>query len=185
MKTKKKFYYEVRSDFNSNLGDPKIEQVARFLFLNKTCFCGLFRVNSKGFFNVPFGQKIKPKFPKESLMLKVSKLIKNVHFSHKKFNCQITLQKSDFFYFDPPYSKVKKTSFVGYSSGGFSNDDCLVLLEFCKKLENHNCFFTLSNSTQLDTFGKDYKTLRYNSNSIKGHRLDQLLITNGDTPFKY
>lgn len=68
---KKKFYYDVRSDFNLNLGVFNLEQSARFLFLNKTSFGGLFRVNSKGFFNVPFGHRKKPKFPKESLLLEV------------------------------------------------------------------------------------------------------------------
>nr|AEI29473.1 DNA adenine methylase [Emiliania huxleyi]UPY84876.1 DNA adenine methylase [Emiliania huxleyi]UPY84979.1 DNA adenine methylase [Emiliania huxleyi] len=174
---KKKFYYDVRSDFNLNLGVFNLEQSARFLFLNKTSFGGLFRVNSKGFFNVPFGHRKKPKFPKESLLLEVHKLIKNVHFSHQKFNHQIALQKGDFFYLDPPYAKVTKTSFVNYLPDGFSNNDCLLLLEFCKRLEKEACFFTLSNSVELFNFGENYKMLQYTSNSLKG-QLDQLLITN-------
>jgi DNA adenine methylase len=176
--SKKNFYYDVKDDFNSNLGASNTEQSARFLFLNKTSFCGLFRVNSKGFFNVPFGYKVKLKPPRESLLLKTSELIKDVYFSHQKFNHQITPQKGDFFYLDPPYAKVKKTSFVNYSSDGFSSNDCLLLVEFCRKLENQGCFFTLSNSVELSAFGKNYKTLQYGSNSLKGRRLNQLLITN-------
>jgi DNA adenine methylase len=176
---KKSFYYGVRSDFNSCLGSFSIKQAARFLFLNKTSYGGLFRVNSKGLYNVPFGNRVKPAFPGLCLLMSVSKLINKVCFSHQKFNPQMKLYKGDFIYLDPPYVKVTKKSFVNYASCGFSDVDSLSLLNFCKTLTEKKCFFTLSNSNTLEVaaFAKDYKTVKYSSKSFKGN-LEQLLITN-------
>jgi len=177
VEARKSFYYEVRSAFNASLGSSSLNQAARFLFLNKTSYGGLFRVNAKGYYNVPFGHKVKPTFPELNLLIDVSKLIKKVCFLHQKFDPHMKLQKGDFIYLDPPYLKVTKKSFVNYVSSGFSNDDSVLLLNFCKKLTEQGCFFTLSNSTEMATFVKDYNTTQYNSKSLKGH-LNQLLISN-------
>jgi DNA adenine methylase len=174
---KKVFYYKVRSDFNLNLGSPRVKQAARFLFLNKTSYGSLFRVNSKGFFNVPFGRRVKPAFPELGLLINASKLIVNVCFLFQKFDPMMNLQNGDFIYLDPPYVRVTKNSFINYVSSGFSNEDSLLLLSFCEKLTDKGCFFTLSNSIEVASFAKDYKTIRYYSQSIKG-KLEQLLITN-------
>ncbi len=177
IKAKKSFYYEVRSAFNLSLGDPSVEQAARFLFLNKTSYGSLFRVNSVGFYNVPFGYRIKPAFPNLSSLMNASKLIERVYFVHKRFDPMMNLQTGDFVYLDPPYIKVTNSSFVNYVSSGFSNEDSLFLLGFCEKLVEKGCFFTLSNSIEIAPFTQNYKTIKYCSKSIKGN-LEQLLITN-------
>jgi len=177
IEAKKSFYYEVRAAFNLNLGDPSVKQAARFLFLNKTSYGSLFRVNSRGFYNVPFGYRAKPAFPNLGLLMNASKLIDTVCFLHQKFDPMMNLQIGDFIYLDPPYIKVTDSSFVNYLSSGFSNDDSLLLLTFCEKLTEKGCFFTLSNSIEISPFVENYKTIKYCSKSIKGN-LEQLLITN-------
>lgn len=180
---KSNFFYDVRANFNLNLGSPSPIQSARFLFLNKTCYGGLFRSNSAGLFNVPFGNRKNPNFITEASLLRIHELIKDVHFSHEHFNQQIKeYEKGDFFYLDPPYEKLIKTSFVNYLPGGFSDDDFLELLNFCQKLNSHGCFFTLSNSTspKILNFAKNYKTVQYNTNSLRGSSMSQLLITNSE-----
>jgi DNA adenine methylase len=122
-------------------------QAAKFLFLNRTCYAGLFRTNSAGFFNIPFGFRKKPKFSTEQSLSNISTFIKNVNFSQKAFNPQtLNYEEGDFFYIDPPYVKVKKTSFVNYLPDGFSNNDFFNLSKFCKELDERGCFFALSNS---------------------------------------
>ena len=174
---RKVFYYEVRAAFNFSLGSSSLKQAARFLFLNKISYGGLFRVNSKGFYNVPFGHKVKPTFPDLSLLTSVSGLINKVCFLYQKFNPQMKLQKGDFIYLDLPYVKSTKRSFVNYVPSGFSIDDSSFLLTFCENLTEKGCFFTLSNSTEVASFDKDYKTIQYKSKTFKGN-LDHLLITN-------
>jgi DNA adenine methylase len=121
---KSRFFYDVRANFNSNLGTLSTTQSARFLFLNKTCYGGLFRTNSSGLFNVPFGHRKNPKFLTKSSLLSINGIIKNVYFSHRTFNPQLTnYEEGDFFYFDPPYVKMTKLSFVNYLPSGFSDDD--------------------------------------------------------------
>lgn len=183
---KSKFFYSVRADFNSNLGSLSVLQPARFLFLNKTCYAGLFRTNSAGRFNVPFGYRKNLKFLRESSLLNISKLIRKVHFSHKNFNPQtVNYEEGDFFYFDPPYVKTTETSFVNYLPSGFSDTSFFELLDFCKKLDDRSCFFILSNSVspKVIDFAKNYKTLRYSTNSLKGYTMNQLLITNSQNLF--
>jgi DNA adenine methylase len=178
---KLRFFHDVRSNFNSNLGTSSVAQSSRFLFLNKTCYGGLFRTNSAGFFNVPFGYRKKPRFLTESSLINISKLIRNVNFSHKAFDDQmINYERGDFFYLDPPYVKMKKTSFVNYLPGGFSNDDFIKLLNFCKELDDQDCFFTISNSVspKVFAFARDFKTLQHSTNSLRGYNMNQLLITN-------
>jgi DNA adenine methylase len=135
----------------------------------------------RAFFNVPFGYRKKPRFLTELSLINISKLIRNVNFSHKAFDDQmINYERGDFFYLDPPYVKMKKTSFVNYLPSGFSNDDFIKLLNFCKELDDQDCFFTLSNSVnpKVFAFARDFKTLQHNTNSLRGYNMNQLLITN-------
>ena len=185
---KSNFFYLVISDFNSNLGSPGVTQSARFLFLNKACYGGLFRTNSAGRFNVPFGHRKNLKFLAELSLLNISELIRKVHFSHKIFNPQmINYEEGDFFYFDPSYVKMTETSFVNYLPGGFSDTGFFELLDFCKKVDDCGCFFTLSNSTnpKVINFAKNYKILQYSTNSLKGYTMNQLLITNSHNPLNW
>ena len=180
---RKEFFYGVRSDFNQNLYNHRHtdKQAARFLFLNKTSYGGLFRVNSKGFYNASFANKV-PAFPTYDSLDYVSKLIgtAKIDFVSRKFAPLDGLMSSpivgDFVYLDPPYVEEKKSSF---QSSGFSKEDSLSLLPYCEWLTERGCFFSLSSSTKIASFSKDYRTIRYCSKPIKGKgNLDQFLITN-------
>ena len=182
---KSQFFYQVRFEFNSNLGQFNLVQAARFLFLNKTGYGGLFRVNSKGFFNVPFGRKTNPKFLTEASLLKISELIADVKFTHGNFHEQmLNYEKNAFFFLDPPYVKLANSSFVGYQSTGFSNDDFFLLSNFCENLNDNGCFFTLTNSFNEITlnFAANHKSMQFSTNSFQGHCMRQLLITNAVMP---
>jgi len=146
---KKIFYYNVRDDYNTNLCSSNIIQSARFFFLNKTGFAGLYRTNLKGFFNVPFGYRKKPNFLDLNSFIYMSDLIKNVIFNHQKFSDFIVethFKNNDFFYLDPPYLKNNNQSFVNYNSFGFTETDFNQVIDFCNALNQLGCFFSLSNS---------------------------------------
>lgn len=108
---RKEVYYKIRADWNEDVGNinslsksKKIKRVSQMLFLNRTCFNGLFRVNRKGEFNVPIGNYKKPSFPKEENLLEVQKALENVTIHLSSFeNCESWVDKSTFIYFDPPY----------------------------------------------------------------------------------
>lgn len=118
------FYYETRKKDPSMLS--KTERSARMLFLNKTCFNGLYRVNKKGVYNVPWGKKVScPNLYDRANILKVSSLLKNVHLSWRSFESITSMvQENDFIYCDPPYHPLNKTSsFTNYAQGGFTFSD--------------------------------------------------------------
>jgi len=127
------FYYWIRNEFNNMNQNTKNSIVgsAYFIFLNKTCFRGLYREGPNGF-NVPYGHYNKPEIINEEHLYRISTLIKNVNFYHSSFEKSFEkIKKNDFIYLDPPYAPENDKSFVGYTSGGFS-------------LEQHNLLFTLS-----------------------------------------
>lgn len=184
---KTKFYYEIRESFNENLNVFDVSQSAKFLFLNKTGYGGLFRTNSKGFYNVPFGNRKNLNFLDKKVLFEKSRLLENVHFSHKKFRKQniLSYEKGDFFYFDPPYVKTNKAAFTNYLSEGFTNKDFFELAEFCNNINKYSCYFTMSNSLTpaVIKFAAQYKTIEQKTNSLKGYKLNQLLITNSPNNF--
>lgn len=128
------YYYQVRDSFNK---DPS---PAKFLYLNKTCFRGLYREGPRGF-NVPYGHYKNPGILDEDQLRAVSALIKPVVFTVSSFEDVIlNAKEDDFVYLDPPYVPLNATSFVGYKAGGFSKH--AELFEMCKTLSN----FLLSNA---------------------------------------
>ena len=148
------FYYWTRNEFNNMNQNTKNSIVgsAYFIFLNKTCFRGLYREGPNGF-NVPYGHYNKPEIINEEHLYRISTLIKNVNFFHSSFEKSFEkIKKNDFIYLDPPYAPENDKSFVGYTSGGFS-------------LEQHNLLFTLS---------KKYKFLMSNAyvDLVKNNYLD-------------
>lgn len=144
------YYYEVRNGFNSLSQEEKNSTLgtAFFIFLNKTCFRGLYRVNSKNGFNVPYGNYIKPEIINEDHLREISDLIKNVEFKVASFEQLIpsNLNRDDFVYFDPPYDEEKTDSFTSYTSGKFGKEQTNVLKEICLKLKKNSVSFLLSNS---------------------------------------
>ena len=129
--TQESYYYWIRNQFNLSTGDKS----AMFLFLNKTCFRGVYREGPHGF-NVPFGHNKNPEIFNEEHILNISKLVQNVKFTSCSYTESLSFvnHKNDFVYLDPPYAPITITSFVGYTSKGFSEHE--QLFEQCKKLKS-------------------------------------------------
>ena len=154
-KCRENYYYWCRKQFNKfKLETEKLELAVYFLFLNKTCFRGLYRVGPNGF-NVPYGHyKTIPKIG-ENQILEFSKTISNVNFLVSDFSNLVIENDDDFVYFDPPYVPENVNSFVGYQKGGFNLEQHNQLFTICRSL---SCKFVLSNSdTDLvkDSFSED------------------------------
>jgi len=143
-KSQESYYYWIRSVFNKMTPQEKNDSngSAHFIFLNKTCFRGVYREGPNGF-NVPYGNYKSPEIINEDHVNKISELIKNVEFIKSDFEDSFkNINKHDFIYADPPYVPESATSFVGYTSCGFNLDKHKKLFdELCKK---HN--FVMSNS---------------------------------------
>jgi DNA adenine methylase len=132
------YYYWVRKQYNALSGSSSIQVSAMFLFLNKTCFRGMYREGPNGF-NIPFGNYKRPVILYEDHIREVSDLIKNVVFSVASFDIALDTQatsptRMDFVYLDPPYAPESDTSFVGYTNDGFSFADHDRLFQCCHRL---------------------------------------------------
>lgn len=145
--SKESFYYWIRSKYNKILNEKRsITKSAMFIFINKTCFRGMYRIGNNGY-NVPFGHYINPKIIDKDELLAISKLIKNVKFKHADFEKSLSnIKFGDFIYLDPPYVPEKDTSFVKYTLNGFDIEQHKKLFEICNELYNRNIKFIMSNS---------------------------------------
>ena len=145
-KNQSMYYYEIRSSEPTS----QIEKVSKFIFLNKTCFNGLYRVNSKGKFNVPLGRYTNPNIVNEENLLAVSQILQssNLEFFCRDFEAILhDIKKGDFVYFDPPYQPVSNTAnFTSYTSRNFVDDDLGRLANLAYKLDSKGCKVLLSNS---------------------------------------
>lgn len=185
----KLFYLGKRKQFSAErLSD--IEFVSLFIFLNRTCFNGLYRVNKKDEFNVPFGRYKKPTICNSKLIISASELLQRVMILEGDYaNILGSLQGRSFIYFDPPYKPISKTSnFTAYSNMGFDETQQIRLASFCKTL-NDNSKWMLSNSSSGNDsfFRKHYRNCRirqihaYRSIGSKANsrgKIQELLITN-------
>jgi DNA adenine methylase len=193
---KKEYFYQKRSLFNSRNLDITT-QSALLIFLNRTCFNGLYRVNRKNEFNVPIGSYKKPLICDTQNLLNVSKLLQKVTILNKDFEATLAYaSKSSFFYFDPPYKPLSNTSsFNSYSKDEFNDSEQIRLSNFCKKLDAIGSKWSLSNSdvsshNPQDLFFDDiYKNFNIsrvfarrniNANPSKRGKLTELLISNYD-----
>lgn len=186
-KSPKKYYYNLRDHVDPNKL-TRIEKAARFIFLNKTCWNGLYRVNSKGEFNVPHGKNNKPNIFDENKLRKVRSLLKNAKIISGDFSYIIKdAKKGDFIYFDPPYIPISRTSkFTDYTKSGFTEQDQIRLAKVFKTLDNNGCLLMLSNSDSkiIRKLYKDYKIdivkarRVINSQKNKRGKINELLITN-------
>ena len=158
-KHNKDYFYEIRKQKPENLS--KVQRAGRFIYLNKSCFNGLYRVNSKGEFNVPIGSSKNPAIlPEEDLRL-ISKLLKGVTIKHMSFEGVLDYaRKGDFVYFDPPYYPLKKESFTTYTAGNFLQKEQEQLAEVFRELDKRGCKVMLSNSDTpfIKNLYKGYKT---------------------------
>ena len=149
-KDSKSYYYSVRES------NPRsaIEKTSRLLFLNRTCFNGLYRVNSKGKFNVPLGKYTNPNIVNEENLRAVSSILQASKVSIKCRDFEAVLsdaKKGDLVYFDPPYQPVSTTAnFTSYTNKNFSFDDLNRLAELCNNLDAKGCKVLLSNSDSDD-----------------------------------
>ncbi|MCV0412966.1 DNA adenine methylase [Nitrosarchaeum sp.] len=187
-KDSKSYYYSVRESNPRN----EVEKTSRLIFLNRTCFNGLYRVNSKGKFNVPLGKYTNPNIVNEENLRVVSNILQTNRISIKCRDFESVLRdakKGDLVYFDPPYQPVSSTAnFTSYTTKDFTYDDLTRLSELCLKLDSKECHVLLSNSDSKevsDIFAKKpWKITRIeanrsiNSNSKKRTGHFELLIKN-------
>lgn len=136
------YYYRIRA--KHNLDDP-IDIAARMIYLNKTCFNGLYRVNKKGEFNTPMGKYTNPGICQEDNLRACNKALKGTSIEYKDYT-KIEPKSGDFVYFDPPYHPTSETSFTAYSMLDFTEKDQQNLADFCKELHKKGVKIMLSNS---------------------------------------
>ncbi|AOG60387.1 DNA adenine methylase [Spiroplasma helicoides] len=183
------FYYILRDEYETmSESKSKYFKAARTLLINKTCFNGLYRVNSKNNFNVPWNQKaeIINLFDLDNLKSVVN-FLKTVKIFNKSFdNFRDDIKKGDFVYLDPPYDKLNKTTFNSYNPSEFTREDQKKLRDFCDYINNVGAYFLVSNhSTEfiLDIY-KNYNIIfvdaRRMINSNKNGRgfIKEVLISN-------
>lgn len=182
----KNHYYTVREKEPEYLS--KIDIAARFIYLNKTCFNGLYRVNSKGKFNVPMGSYKNPDIVQEEKLRLVSKLLKNVKIKVMSFEKILDYaKKDDFIYFDPPYYPLENgKNFTTYTKNVFLEKEQKKLADVFKKLDKKKCFVMLSNSDTklIKDLYKDYNikivkaTRMINCDSTKRGKINEVVVTN-------
>ena len=195
----KELFYEKRSRYNelkmNGTAAENLEKAALFIFLNKTCFNGLYRVNSNGFFNVPFNNAKNPAICDAENLQECSRLLQNVEMLDGDYkNCRNFIDDKTFVYIDPPYRPLTQTSaFTSYSESGFSDKEQIELGSFIEELSQKGAHIVASNSDPKnadanDTFFDDlYSSFRIerisasrmiNSKSDGRGNINELLITN-------
>jgi|BioPla2DNA2_1021312.scaffolds.fasta_scaffold37955_2 DNA adenine methylase len=191
---RKEYYLNKRERFNTKSLDF-LENTALFIFLNRTCFNGLYRVNSKGLFNVPFGRYSNPKICDKETIFADSEILQKVEILTGDFEQTLKYATDNsLFYFDPPYKPLSTTSsFNSYAKEDFNDLEQIRLSDFCKKIDLLGYNFILSNSDVKginpdDDFFDDlyeqfsikrvFATRMINANAEKRGKLTELLITN-------
>ncbi len=188
-KLDKEYFLNIRAKNPEKLSDLNI--ASRFIYLNRTCFNGMYRVNSKGGFNVPFGKYTNPLICDENNLRKASKALKNVEIKKQDYKEVLKkAKKGDFVYFDPPYYPVSKTaSFTSYTSESFLDKEQIELRDTFVELHKRGCFVMLSNS-DTPFINKIYSEITgvnitkvqagraINSNASKRGKITEVLVTN-------
>ncbi|MEQ8168698.1 MAG: DNA adenine methylase [Candidatus Eremiobacterota bacterium] len=200
---RKAFYYEIRNDYNTigykinykKYSSLWVKRAAQVIFLNRTCYNGLFRVNRQGGFNVPFGRYKNPKIVDEENLKKVSCLLKKAKIESADFGkINRKISEKSFVYFDPPYKPISNTAnFTSYSKCVFDDSQQKRLAEFYKELHRKKSKLMLSNSDPknedenddfFDRLYSDYHIYRVdarrviNSNPEKRGLIKELIIVN-------
>ncbi len=186
------YFYDIRKlDRSQDFEETgKIERASRLIYLNKTCYNGLYRVNNAGEFNSPFGRYKNPNIVNEPVLRAVSSYLNsnNVQISNKDYDDILKgLDKSSFVYLDPPYHPISESSnFTGYVQGGWNIFDQVRLREACDDLTSRGIKFLLSNSAS-DFIKDQYSeynisvvkaTRTINSDAEKRGEVDEVLIRN-------
>lgn len=144
---RKEYFLRIRKSHNEDTHND-VTNTAMFIFLNRTCFNGLYRVNSKGYFNVPFGKYTNPTICDEELLLEDSKILQNVEILCGDYTLiERYVDNNTFIYFDPPYRPLSTTSsFTSYSKENFDDTEQTRLAHFFARLSRYGCKMMLSNS---------------------------------------
>lgn len=185
----KEYYLGVRAQDINELSD--VEIASRFIFLNRTGFNGMYRVNKSGQFNVPFGRYKNPLICDENNLRKVSEALQGITITHRDYKDVLELAKiGDFIYFDPPYYPLNPTSsFTAYTAKGFFEKEQIELRDTFVKLHERGCFVMLSNS-DTPFINELYSGLEgvsvnkiiagraINSKGSKRGKINEVLITN-------
>lgn len=193
---RKDFFLAVRDRYNEKNLDP-LENTTKFFFLNRTCFNGLYRVNKKGLFNVPFGKYTNPQICDPATIRKDSELLQHVEILTGDFEATFDYaQGNTLFYFDPPYRPLSDTSsFNDYAKEAFNDDAQIRLKEYCDRINEAGFRFMLSNSdckgkNEEDNFfdllygayniERVWASRNINSNPDKRGKLTEILVHNYD-----
>jgi len=184
----KQFYYSTRDSFNLNLNSETAQQAARLIYINKHCFNGLYRVNAKGYFNVPFNNKRKGDSFDEANIRAVSAFLQGVKMMRGDFEAAVKAAKpGDFVFFDSPYVPLNPTSFTDYTQEGFDYEDHVRLANLYKKLSEKGvlCMLTNHNTDLVNELYKDFNIrvvqVARNINSRATERKgEEVIITNYD-----
>jgi len=189
-RNEKEYYYKVR---NADLLEEfenwsNLEKASRILFMNKCCYNGLYRVNSKGHFNVPFGRYKNPNFCDELNLRAVHDALQGIKIILGSFEmCLKYAQKDDFIYLDPPYDPITETAnFTGYTKEKFGKEEQIKLKKVFDELDKRGCKVLLSNSN-TEFVNQLYKEYNYslvsakraiNSNALKRGEIKEILVYN-------
>ena len=191
---RKEFFLAVRDRYNEKNLEP-LENTTKFFFLNRTCFNGLYRVNKRGLFNVPFGKYTNPQICDPATIRKDSELLQHVEILTGDFEETFNYaQGNTLFYFDPPYRPLSDTSsFNDYSKEAFNDDAQIRLKEYCDHIHDAGFHFMLSNSdckgkNEEDNFfdvlygayqiERVWASRSINSNPNKRGKLTEILVHN-------
>lgn len=188
------YFYQIRSLDRSDTyySMSSIDKAARIIYLNKTCFNGLFRVNQAGQFNSPYGKYKNPNIVNRPLVLAMSKYFNNndIRIMSGDYKEALkNLRRGAFVYFDPPYMPISSSSsFTGYTENGFGKQQQIELKEECDKLNRRGIKFLLSNSDHplIRELYKDYEIIvvkakrSINSKGNKRGEINEVLIRNYD-----
>ena len=186
----KEYFMEIRNidrtEEYENWSD--VQKASRFIYLNRTCFNGMYRVNSKGEFNVPFGHYKNPRILDENNLINCSNLLQKTEIKHADFSEILKkVKKGDFVYFDPPYVPLSETSsFTSYTKDGFDMDMQFKLRDVCDELDSMGVKFLLSNSdTKLVNelyenynIKKVFASRQINANADGRGKITEVLVRN-------
>lgn len=198
---RKNYFYNIRDQYNNyelEENEQNVQRAEQFIYLNRTCFNGLYRVNKNGKFNVPVGRYKNPTICDEENLRQLSQLIQNVQFQYGDYSRSIEyVTENTFVYFDPPYRPLNVTSgFTSYTKEDFNDENQRELATFYGELNERNAKLMLSNSnpkninkedTFFDTIYQGFNVNQIqasrmiNANSNGRGKISEILVTNYDT----
>jgi len=186
IEARKNYFYQQRDKFNRLKSEAHnnfdLEKAVLMIFLNKTCFNGLYRVNKKGLFNVPMGSYKKPTICDEKNLRAVSERLQNVNIVHGDYKqSESFIDSNTFVYFDPPYRPITESaSFTAYTEYDFNDKEQIELAEFVNKINDKGAKIVVSNSDPKNTDeNDDFFDEIYSSHSIKRVDASRMINSNG------